>query len=270
MLISTVILSFNSAKHLGKALDSMLESYATLACEGEVFVVENGSQDGSVEILKAMVLKHPNIIKPIYSSVNLGTTVSRNLALRQCAGEFVLVMDSDAVCNAPALSTLMDTMKRHPTCGLVVPALYYPDGRFQLSTDTFPTLQRKFQRLLSLKKMESQGVGATDQLTQVDYAISAFWLLRKEAIAAAGLLDEKIFYSPEDVDYCLRIWLKGMTILYEPKANAVHDAQELSRGKKMNSFFFRHLSGLMYYFGKHGYMFSLGSLYRRMPQRQLA
>ena len=68
----------------------------------------------------------------------------------------------------------------------------------------------------------------------VDYAISAFWVIRRNAFERVGLFDEKIFYSPEDVDYCIRMWSAGYKITYVPKAEVVHDAQELSRGFKLS------------------------------------
>ena len=90
------------------------------------------------------------------------------------------------------------------------------------------------------------------QPIDVDYAISAFWLFRGDLIEKVGVLDENIFYSPEDVDYCIRIKKQGYRIVYDPSVHIVHDAQEISR-KKLNKFFFSHLKGLFYLFKKHHY-----------------
>ena len=80
----------------------------------------------------------------------------------------------------------------------------------------------------------------------------------KEVLNEVGLLDEKIFYSPEDVDYCIRVWKKGYTIDYFPDVKMIHDAQEISRGKafKINFFTLSHLKGLIYLFLKHRYILS--------------
>ena len=100
----------------------------------------------------------------------------------------------------------------------------------------------------------------------VDYAISACWLLRKEIFFRVGLLDEKIFYSPEDVDYCIRVWKNGYQVHYVPQVSIVHDAQELSKPKGLflNKFTFRHIKGLLYLFIKHKYVFSLEGLYKKI------
>ena len=73
---------------------------------------------------------------------------------------------------------------------------------------------------------------------------------------SVGKFDEKIFYSPADVDYCMRVWKAGYQILYTPSAVVVHDAQELSRSRIPNKFTFSHDLGLLHYFKKHRYWFS--------------
>ena len=100
----------------------------------------------------------------------------------------------------------------------------------------------------------------------VDYAISACWLITRECVDKTGLLDEEIFYSPEDVDYCIRVWKAGFTIVYLPHTQMVHDAQELSRGFKLSKFHFSHLAGLFYLFKKHRYFWNLKGLYKKMER----
>ena len=86
----------------------------------------------------------------------------------------------------------------------------------------------------------------------VDYAISACWMLRRNVLNTVGLLDENIFYSPEDVDYCIRIWKSGYQVHYIPYVSIIHDAQEISRPKGLliNKFTIRHLKGLFYFICK--------------------
>jgi GT2 family glycosyltransferase len=257
--ISAVVLSFNSIKYLHGCCEALLNSFDSLGVRGEIYVVENGSLDGSREKLEELVSNNPGRIFGIYSPVNTGTTVSRNMALRQVNGQKILVIDSDATCNAEALSSVLAELDGHPECGLAVPRLVYKDGRHQISVDQFPTLWRKVQRLFGLRGLEEKYEVPTTSI-EVDYAISAFWLLRRETIVSTGELDENIFYSPEDVDYCLRVWMAGWTIRYVPQFQVTHDAQELSRSKKLNGFIFRHAGGLAYYFNKHGYLLGLSGI----------
>jgi GT2 family glycosyltransferase len=266
MYISVVILSYNSGKALGRSLEDVRKSLSQIEREFEVFVVDNGSKDASCDIILDMERRFGGALKPIYFDTNTGTTYSRNTALRRATGQYVLVLDSDAYITADAIRILIEYLDSHPATGMAVPRLFYGSGRFQLSTDRFPTLLHKFKRFLFLRKME-QGPSATAVATSpldVDYAISACWLIRRDALEATGLLDEKIFYSPEDVDYCLRVWLAGFRVTYVPAAEVVHDAQELSRGFRLSRFHFSHLWGVLYLQRKHRYYFGLNRLYRRL------
>lgn len=265
MDVSAVVLSFNSLRYIQTCVESLMSSYDKCGVRGDVFVVDNGSVDGSVQALKSLQKRFGETLHVEYLPHNTGTTRSRNLALRQCTGQSVLILDSDAYMNASALRDLLAYQSAHPEAGLVAPKLTYPDGRFQLSVDVFPTIVRKFERLLSLRSMEQRGMPAATG--PVDYAISACWMLSRRAITATGLLDERIFYSPEDVDYCIRVWAAGFQVHYLPDTTVVHDAQEISRPKgirSINHFTIRHAKGLAYLFWKHRYGMTLGGLYRRV------
>jgi len=264
--ISVVILSYNSASPIKKCLDDLIASLAEFNKENEIFVVDNGSKDGSVELLKEYQAQSPELIKPIFFDKNTGTTFSRNAALKKSTGEYVLVLDSDAYVNYEALKELVEYLKLNPETGMAVPRLLYASGNFQLSCDVFPTLIHKFKRFLFLKDIESKPhkLQSVTEPTQVDYAISACWMLTRTAVERTGLFDEKIFYSPEDVDYCLRVWESGLKINYVPHVTIVHDAQELSRGFKLSKFHFSHLKGLFYLMSKHKYFWGLSSLYKRL------
>lgn len=261
--ISAIVLSFNSARHIDRCLEHLNRALDELGGAHEIFVIENGSSDGSVELVRAWTQRRPDRMRPIFSPVNLGTTVSRNRGLALAEGDYVLVMDSDAFIDAVTLRALRERLQADAGIGMAVPRLLYGDGRFQLSTDEFPTLWRKLQRLLRLRQIErNHRPPAVAQ--DVEYAISACWLMPKAVVDRVGPLDERIFYSPEDVDYCARIGLAGYRIVYDPTVSAVHDAQELSRSRKLNGFFSRHLGGLMYFFGKYGCTWSAAGLRRRI------
>lgn len=263
MDVSAVVLSFNSKRYIETCIRSLVQSYAECSLLGEILVVENGSTDGSVEILKSLQSELGETLQVIYLPENTGTTQSRNMAMRRAKGGAILILDSDAYMNAQALQAMLAYQQSNPKAGLIAPRLIYPDGRFQLSVDIFPTVVRKFQRYFALRQLEQREPPAAGP---VDYAISACWLLSKKAVEATGLLDERIFYSPEDVDYCIRLWRAGYQVRYFPEVSVVHDAQEISRPKGIgiNKFTIRHAKGLLYLFAKHRYGLFLNGLYRRI------
>ncbi|MFT5812718.1 MAG: GT2 family glycosyltransferase [Psychroserpens sp.] len=264
MFLSIVILSFNSSRHVEKCLNHVFESLKNISKEAEVFVVENGSSDSSLYIIDGFYKQFPEILKVIKFERNTGTTYSRNAALKQAKGDFILVLDSDAYITAGAITMLINYLTEEPDAGMAVPRLFYGSGNYQISCDEFPTMWVKAKRFLFLKKMEQKGdsLRSVDKPTDVDYAISACWMLSRTCFESVGLLDEKIFYSPEDVDYCIRVWQSGHKIMYVPDANVVHDAQELSRGFKISKFHLSHLKGLFYLMWKHKYFWSSTKLRR--------
>lgn len=264
MDVSAVVLSFNSRRYIRTCVESLVNSFEACGLAGEILVVENGSRDGSVAILEALQTEFAGTLIVFYQAENTGTTRSRNLALKSSKGKAVLILDSDAYMNPDALRRMLAYLEDHERVGLVAPRLTYPDGRFQLSVDVFPTVLRKLKRLWALRELERQE--AAVEAGAVDYAISACWLLRAETIAATGWLDERIFYSPEDVDFCIRVWQAGWQVHYCPSVSIVHDAQEISRPKGLgiNKFTIRHAKGLAYLFFKHRYALTLRGLYRRI------
>lgn len=262
--IGIVVITFNSNHCIEQCIQDAQASLRGADLSGQICVYENGSNDGTTEKLRRLEAEQDNL-KVIYAEENQGTTVSRNAAMQACDSDYFLVLDSDAFLTAECLKGMHEFMQHNPEFGMLGPKLTYASGNFQLSYDDFPTLQRKFERFLFLKKME-KAPEPHAQLAEVDYLISACWLFRRDVYQQIGGLDENIFYAPEDVDYCIRVWKAGYKIGYLPSVSMVHDAQELSRGFVLNKFKLLHAKGLLYYFNKHGYMFGLDVVRRQIKQ----
>lgn len=249
---TAIILSYNSAKTISKCLNTLVDNTPANPGPERIIVVDNGSVDDSCELIQSFA-KHHAHIQLISLDTNHGTTYSRNQGLDLVTTETILILDSDAYLSSAALTTMRGELAASDDVGIVAPRLEYPDGRYQLSTDQFPTAIQKLKRYFFLRAMENN---SEPPRSTVDYAISAVWLLRTRTMRAVGNFDEKIFYSPEDVDYCMRVWKAGYQIVYAPSAVVIHDAQELSRNRIPNKFTFLHGLGLLYYFKKHRYWFS--------------
>ena len=253
MDLSIVILNWNSGHHLKKNIPKIIDDTNLCGFSIEIFIVDNGSSDNSRFIIKRLIEKFGRIIIPIYLPENRGTTYSRNLALRRAIGKYVAILDSDAYPRRGCFRKLVDKIESSSKrIGIIVPRLEYPNGWYQKSVDVFPTLQQKIYRLLFLKSMENKG--SIPPEGPVDYAISAFWLFKKELLEKVGYLDEAFFYAPEDVDFCLNVWQAGYLVYYYPEATAVHDAQELTRSVRLSRMQWIHVKGLIYLFFKHRYI----------------
>ncbi len=264
MSVSAIILSFNASKDLNRCVRSLIEVEGLKAGHDQILVIDNGSSDDSRAVIEQLIDLYPGLVDATLLPTNLGTTLPRNLGIAKATGDHLLVVDSDIQFRTPVLPPLIKQLRADRSIGIIAPKLIFPDGRSQLSTDVFPTVPRKLERLFRLRALERLEAGGQQPSKPVDYAISAFWLMRRELVDLVGPLDERIFYAPEDVDFCLRAWLKGKRIVYRPDLKVVHDAKERSRSLKGLLFAWRHVLGLAYFFRKHRYAFSAQALYRRI------
>jgi GT2 family glycosyltransferase len=257
MDLSFILLSWNSEKYIKSCLNSIMSAIDLTPLSYEIFIIDNGSEDQTRGILSSLKNEYPNTIKPIFLERNMGTTFPRNIGIRKSKGQYLCIMDSDVDLLKGTIEKLMKNLNSMPAAGMAVPEIVYPNGNLQKSTDTFPTITRKIFRYFFLKKLERKEADQkrTVFVREVECAISAFWLIRKDVVDDVGLLDENFFYAPEDIDYCLRVWKKGYKIVYDNSVSVVHHTQEISRGLKLNKAFFEHIKGLLYYFKKHGYVF---------------
>jgi len=269
--VSFVVLCHNSGRVVEPCVRSLIAQMPP-DCPDEIWVVDNGSSDNSPEVLGRLRKEFGDVLKVERLDRNRGTTISRNLALRRAAGQYVAVVDSDVCVPPGTVDTLIAHLAADPGAGLIAPRLMYPSGQLQLSVDQFPTLIHKTKRFLALKAMERQAHRRQplDRVQAVDYAISAFWLIPRHVLDTVGLLDERIFYAPEDVDYCLRVWQAGYRVLYDPTVHAVHHAQEISRGLPVRAIALSHIAGLLYLYRKHRFVLSRRGLYRRIGRHDHA
>ena len=255
--IAFVLLTWNSEKYIYNCLSSIfsLKNYTT-----SVYVVDNGSNDNTNNII-ATNFPVTHLIK---LPENIGTTKSRNMALKLIPQDidYVCVLDSDTVISDSAISGLMNALQQEPSSGIAVPQMHNAQGEYQISCKHFPTVPIKLLKPMPIAKLEQLGkrLENYDFSTGkphyfVDYGISACWFMKRQCLQAVGLLDENIFYAPEDVDYCLRAWRAGYKVIYVPSAQIIHDTQRISRKKYISKINYEHIKGLLYFFHKHGYWF---------------
>jgi GT2 family glycosyltransferase len=272
--ISVLILTWNSEKHIKKCIESLLDELNDFNKLYKIFIIDGGSQDLTLKILDEFSTKNHNI-KIIKLEKNYGTTISRNIGIRKSVGKYILILDSDTEVKAGMVKILIDTINKEDKVGIVAPRLFYPDGSIQSSCKRFPTIKTKIYKYMPFHT--TRNIAEKDELydeicekgnkqcTEVDYCISAAWMVNREAINAIGFFDENIFYAPEDVDYCLRMWLKGWKVIYNPFANVLHHTQRKSY--KDFKIAWHHLKGLLYYFGKYNYWFDREKIYERIKNQ---
>ena len=261
--VSIIILTWNSEQQIGACLASLDRGLSEFP--SEVIVIDNGSQDQTCAVVRE-VLPDAQLLCNLE---NRGVAPARNQGIQLARGEYALILDDDTVVQPGALDVLIRYMEAHPEAGLCGPRLTDADGKLQLSCRRFPTLVDKLAR--RLPSILGQEIARKAEMADwdhrtirgVDYVIGACQVIRRRAIQEVGLLDERIFYGPEDVDICLRLQQAGWRVVYHPDAAVVHEERRMSRSLG-SGLVWKHICGLGYYFWKHGYLLSRKRLYKQL------
>lgn len=250
-----VILTWNSEQFIASCLESVL----SLFCEAlDVYVVDNGSVDGTVAVLEGLAVSNSSL-HLILEEDNLGTTVSRNKALRMVDSDtdYICILDSDTVVNQSALESMAEALRLNPGIGVVGPTMVDSSDTVQLSGRNLPTLSLKVRKAWPFgrvaeraAKEERPSAPVADGLQDVGYLLSACWLMPSSSLMYVGLLDEAIFYAPEDVDWCARCWDEGLRVCLCPGARIVHEYQRISHKRLFSKANLEHIKGLSHYFLK--------------------
>jgi GT2 family glycosyltransferase len=220
--ISVILVSWNTRDLLLNCLASLPGALGLL--QAEIWVVDNGSTDGSVEAIQA---KHPDV-RVIANDQNVGFAAANNQAIAASQGRYVLLLNSDTVALQDSIKCLVRFADTRPALGIVGPMLQNPDGSFQGSYAQQPSLRSE---LLSATGLGIRLYGPwypnasprhSQQERQVGYIQGACMLARREAIEQAGMLDEGYFMYSEEPDWCLRMQRSGWEVWYLPEAQIIH------------------------------------------------
>ncbi len=226
MRLSIVIVNYNVRVFLENALAALTRALEGI--DGEIIVVDNASDDGSVEMLRQ---KFPGV-SLIANTVNKGFAAGNNLALPRCRGEYILLINPDTVVQEDTLRALIGYMDEHPSVGLATCKILNPDGTLELACRrSFPTPWVAFSKIIGLSALfpHSKLFGRYN-LTykdpnaecEVDAVSGSFMFLRKTVAEQVGGLDEQFFMYGEDLDWCYRIKQAGWRVMYTPATQIIH------------------------------------------------
>lgn len=255
--LSFVILTWNSKKYLSCCLDSFIEQCNKEEISSEIIIVDNGSTDGTCALVRSYCDKYSAQVHLLSLGKNFGTTYPRNLALRKAQGQTCCVLDSDTEFNFGSIRNVINVLQ-NDKIGMVAPQLMLPGNIIQNSVKKFPTFLDKIKKIPGIflnKKVSRKDFYETFPFHDprpVDTAISACWFFRKSLLDAVGYFDEAIFYAPEDIEYCFRVNNAGLQVVYYPQVSIFHHCQQISHRKPFSKVSKSHLTGLLYYFHKHG------------------
>jgi O-antigen biosynthesis protein len=241
MKLSVVIVNYNVKYFLEQCLHSVRR--AMKGIDGEVYVVDNNSVDGSVKMLEE---KFPEVIV-IANKENHGFSKANNQAIRISKGEYVLLLNPDTIVEDDTFRKVVAFMDEHPDAGGLGVKMIDGKGRFlPESKRGLPKPSVAFYKIFGLSKLfpRSKVFGQyhltyldKEKTHQVDVLSGAFMLLRRETLDKAGLLDETFFMYGEDIDLSYRITQAGYKNYYYPEARIIHYKGESTKKSSVNYVF---------------------------------
>jgi O-antigen biosynthesis protein len=254
MKLSVVIVNYNVKHFLEQCLHSVEKAIAGLECE--VFVVDNNSVDGSLDMVQE---KFPGV-RIIHNKQNVGFSKANNQAIKQSKGEYVLLLNPDTLVEDDTFSKVVSFMDSHPDAGGLGVKMVDGKGNFlPESKRGLPTPEVAFYKIFGLARLfpKSKTFGRyhltyldKDQIHSVEILSGAFMLLRKSVLEKIGLLDETYFMYGEDVDLSYRIIKAGYKNYYFPQTRIIHYKGESTKKSSIN-YVLVFYNAMVIFAGKH-------------------
>lgn len=222
--LSVVIVNWNTLAMLRDCLDSLFGSGVTASLE--VFVVDNGSTDGSPGMVEA---EFPSV-KLIRNTRNMGFAAANNQALRIAKGRHVLLLNSDTLVHDGVIDASIDYMDHNPHVGMMGCRVLNADGTVQTTCSRFPTLANLLLLTSGLFKVPGLSVARRyrmedwqrDDERDVEVVSGCYLMARRAATESVGLLDENFFFFGEETDWCRRFLAHGYAVRFAPVGTITH------------------------------------------------
>ena len=265
VVLSIVIVNYKTPNLVTDCLESLLPELEGV--DARVIIVDNNSGDNSCDIIHAWLAERDpkNIVLLIQSSVNSGFSSGNNIGIKALRARYYLLLNSDTLVRAGAISIMLDAAESFPDSGLISPRLEGTDGIGQESCFRFPSPMSELcsaaqtgllDRMLSkyIVALPVQPVPSNPEWTSF-----ACVLVKDEVFQQAGLMDEKYFMYFEDVEFCRRARKAGWEIVNIPDSRVVHLQgasssvnQKASQNKRLTRFYYESRS--LYYYQNYGWL----------------
>lgn len=251
MQLSTIIVNYNTKNLLRQTLRSIPQKQ-----DWEVIVVDNGSTDGSLDMLKKTFPQ----VKRIENRENLGFAKANNQGIKASSGSFILLLNSDTIVKPNAIQNLIAHLERNPSVGIASGQLLNPDGSIQPQGGYLPRLLNIVFWMVFLDDLPLIGKhlrpyhlndkAAFTRERLIGWVGGTAMMIRREVFEKAGPLDEEIFMYAEDVEFCMRAQKEGFKASITPRAKIVHYGQQSSGGAPAAAWLGEY-RGLQYIFQTH-------------------
>jgi GT2 family glycosyltransferase len=217
----------------------------------EIVVVANLPGSAGPVPRGVRVIENPRP-RPLAANVNAGIAAT--------SGTYVLFANPDAVASADAVTTLAAFMDTHPRCGIAGPQLAWPDGTWQPSRRSFPTISGTIVRRTPLRRLYPPYERQRDHYllddiptvpVEADWLLGAFLLQRRTMLEELGGWDAGYRHYVEDIDLCYRAMRAGWERWYVPAATVTHAYAAVIDRTFLSRHTLWHLRGMARFVGKH-------------------
>jgi hypothetical protein len=228
--LSIIVVNYNTKEFLKNCLKSVFQKMKDIRFE--IWVIDNASTDGSLEMLREEFPK----VKIITNKENIGFARANNQAIKKARGRYVFLLNPDTIILDENFKMLIQFMEEHPEAGACGPLVLNKDGTMQrqckrgLTTfwNSF-TYYSGLWRLFPKNKWWRKNFGGyflldkpDDKICEIDNLSGAAMMVRKETIEKVGLMCEDYIMYWDDVDWCFRIKKAGWKIYYVPFTKMIH------------------------------------------------
>jgi GT2 family glycosyltransferase len=214
--LSVILVNYNDRAHLPACLASLEKALSGL--RAEVILVDNRSEDGSPETLRASF----PWVRLIENDQNVGFPRANNIGFSHSRGDFVLFLNTDTIVPPDALARLLAEIRSRPEAGAVGPALVHPDGRFQVSFGKSVGFFSEMRQKLILNPYYRIALRHSHKARAVGWLSGACLLAKRTALETVGLFDDGFFLYFEDIDLCRRLTEKGFGLVLFPAVRVCH------------------------------------------------
>lgn len=226
--LSIIIVSYNTKKLTAKCIESIVKN--THKISYEIIIVDNASNDGSVEFLNQFCRENPDIvISLIKNNSNVGYAKANNQGIKKAKGKAILLLNSDTIISENSIDNAYKHLKN---ADILTINLKNPDMTNQQAAGFGPNFLNIFCWAFFLddfpfvdkiiKPYQISKIKYFEKTHEVDWVMGAFFLMKREVVQKIGYLDEKIFMYGEEMEFCKRAQLKKFKIYYFSSPSIVH------------------------------------------------
>ena len=223
--VSIILVNWNTRELLYNCINSVYRN--TSNSNFEIIVVDNASSDDSVDMLKLEF----GDVKVIANTKNRGFSAANNQGMLASKGRYILLLNSDTIVLDNAIDKAVAFADAHKQVAVVGPRVLNPDNTLQLTCFMFPSILNMLLSASYLYKLfpKSRFFGrermtwwSRDDVREVDVVTGCFMLVRREAIEAVGMMDERFFMYGEETDWCYRFKQAGWKVMFTPISTIIH------------------------------------------------